>query len=359
MNLHIQTYLRSGNSLGDLKAEYGIDAKWSERHDGLVLFKYDQIESPEAHPIVCECRGIILDEAHNWDIVARPFDRFFNWGSSNCAQIDWSTARVQEKVDGSLMTVYYYGGQWNVASSGNPDAAGEVNGFGFTFNDLFWKTWEEQGFSAQHLHTNFTYIFELTSPYNRIIVPHKEAKLTALGLRNRDSGVEYPVSILESIFPVVQEFPLQSIEDVLSSFSNFEGLNQEGYVIVDGAFNRIKVKHPGYVALHRMKDSLTATKKNLVEIVRQNEGEEFLTYFPEFKESYTDIKDRFYNLANELSLMWDEAKKETDRKSFAAVATKTRLPAALFAMLDKRVATIREYLAGMQIDHLQRALGVK
>jgi len=27
--------------------------------------------------------------------------------------IDWSAARVQEKVDGSLIKVWYYNGEWN------------------------------------------------------------------------------------------------------------------------------------------------------------------------------------------------------------------------------------------------------
>ena len=37
--------------------------------------------------------------------------------------IDWGTARVYEKLDGSLMTLYRYGGAWQVASSGLPDGS--------------------------------------------------------------------------------------------------------------------------------------------------------------------------------------------------------------------------------------------
>jgi hypothetical protein len=51
-------------------------------------------------PIVRESRGVILDEADDWRVVARAFDKFFNYGESGADEIDWGTARVQEKVDG-------------------------------------------------------------------------------------------------------------------------------------------------------------------------------------------------------------------------------------------------------------------
>jgi tRNA splicing ligase len=53
--------------------------------------------------VVQECRGLILDESANWRIVAFPYTKFFNYGEEHAASIDWSTACVQEKLDGSLM----------------------------------------------------------------------------------------------------------------------------------------------------------------------------------------------------------------------------------------------------------------
>ena len=41
------------------------------------------------------------------------------------------------------MTLYYYQGEWRVQSSGMADAVGEVNGFKYTFSQLFWKVWQE------------------------------------------------------------------------------------------------------------------------------------------------------------------------------------------------------------------------
>lgn len=43
-------------------------------------------------------------------IVCRPFDKFFNSGEPDHKRepMDWATARVYEKLDGSLIKAYFY-----------------------------------------------------------------------------------------------------------------------------------------------------------------------------------------------------------------------------------------------------------
>ena len=74
----------------------------------LVMLKYSQVDSDFSLPIVCECRGLILNEDTN-EIVSFPFTKFFNFGETNAAEIDWSTARCGEKVDGSLIKIVNVG----------------------------------------------------------------------------------------------------------------------------------------------------------------------------------------------------------------------------------------------------------
>src|SRR4051794_21524704 len=142
----IQTYLRSGGSLAELESRYAIAAKRHVRFPNLVMLKYSQINSPMAEPIVQDCRGIILDEADDWRVVSYPYRKFFNHGEPNAAAIDWPSARVFDKLDGSLMTLYRYAEKWQVASSGLPDADGPVFGHGLSFARLFWQTWASLGY---------------------------------------------------------------------------------------------------------------------------------------------------------------------------------------------------------------------
>lgn len=363
MELQVQQYLRNGGTPEELKSKLGINCKRSERHPSLRLFKYDQIDSPNSHPIVNECRGLILNADDNWCVVAHPFHRFFNYGDTDAATIDFSTARVQEKLDGSLMTMYWYGGEWNVATSGNPDAAGRVGDNLFDFRELFWKTFDQMKFPLDMCEEDTTYMFELTSPYNKVVVPHAEAKLSLIGINHCVQGdwEEGFVSYYPDFNPV-REFKLTSINQIVESFASIDGMRQEGYVVVDNNFNRIKVKHPQYIALHHMKDSLGSTVRHLVEIARTGEQSEFLSYFPEFQERYDDVKRRYDEFIDGMDVQYDIIrgdKPKVNRKDFALEATKTKLPGYFFARLDGKVDDIKHYVKDMQIDALMKCLKLK
>ena len=82
--LAIQKYLR----------EKGLDAaveefKLSVNTDGsLVQLNYTMFDSPRESQECCECRGLILDSARDWAVVAYPFFRFFNEHEGPAAKID-------------------------------------------------------------------------------------------------------------------------------------------------------------------------------------------------------------------------------------------------------------------------------
>src|SRR3990167_1264052 len=102
-----------------LKEEFFIKVK--EYEEGLLVLNYDQINKPTTHPIVMECRGLILDK--NFNIVSRSFDRFFNLGEATETQehIDISKAYLHDKIDGSLIKIY----RWN------GDGCDFIKGLGF------------------------------------------------------------------------------------------------------------------------------------------------------------------------------------------------------------------------------------
>jgi hypothetical protein len=347
-----------------LNERYGIASKRHPRFPNLVLFKYDQIASPMGEPLVRECRGIILDEADDWKVVSRAFDKFFNHGEGHAADIDWSTAKVQEKVDGSLCVVYPYAGEWHVATSGTPDAGGNINGFG-RFSDLFKNTLAQYGNPFEALlpdRAGVCFYFELTSPMNRVVVVHADAKLTLLGAREIATGEEMPVEVAASILqacgfngPHVQAFPLQSFEDIAASFQAMSPLAQEGYVVVDRRFHRVKVKHPGYVALHHAKGGMT--RKAFVEIARSGETSEVLAAFPEYAPLLADAKRGVDALIAELERDYAIIESIAAQKEFALEAQKTRHSAALFQVRAKRVPSVRAYVASMPVVKLMELLG--
>lgn len=359
----VQEALRSGTTLDDMLTKYAIRAKRHPEYPNLVLLKYDQIASPFAEQIVRECRGIILDEAHDWRIVSRAFDKFFNHGEGHAAPIDWSTAIVQEKLDGSLCTLYPYDGKWHVATSGTPDAGGEINGMGQTFRQLFWATMGEQlgGDDLPPVDCEVCFYFELTSYINRIVVQHHETKLTLLGCRRMGDQEELGPQCASAWFggsiPHVRSFDLQGWEALVRSFETMSPLSQEGYVVCDAKFNRVKVKHPGYVALHHAKDGIS--RRAFVEIARSGETSEVLAAFPEFAPQVEEIRDRLTGLYDHLEGAYAPIRDVASQKDFALEAVKSRLPAALFCLRGKKCESIRAYIRDMNIDNLISLLGYR
>jgi hypothetical protein len=144
---------------------------------------------------------------------------------------------------------------------------------------------------------------------------------------------------------------------VVATFDRLSPLAQEGYVIVDSAFRRIKVKHPGYVAIHHAKDGVSP--RSLLEIVRRGEAPEFLAHFPEIADEANQIRTRFDALCAEVEADFARLKDLTTQKEFALAATKTKQSGALFALRAGKAASAREFLAGAHIDHVMRAVGLK
>jgi hypothetical protein len=378
---HLQDFLRSGGTLTELKEMYAIKTRSHRAYPNLIHFKYDQLESPFAEDIVQECRGIILDQDNNWSIVSRAFNKFFNHGEGHAATIDWNTARVQEKLDGSLCMLYNYDGKWNVATTGTPDGFGDVGpNKDLTFSEYFFQTYRETAGEDFCGDINFCYYLELMGPLNRIVVAHKKAHVALLGARNLDSQIEIPareavMHLSQGSFglsldeievaksgglhscPVVREFPLTSIAEITKSFDAIDPTCQEGYVVVDANFNRIKIKHPGYVALHHMLS--TFSTKAFVEIARSGEISEVGTVFPEYKPMLDEAKSRLEALIASSEEEYLKFKDIKDQKDFALAVKHLPYSSIFFSIRAKKIDSMRQGFKTMRIDNLLILLGYK
>ena len=57
----------------------------------------------------------------------------------------------------------------------------------------------------------------------------------------------------------------------------------KGFVACDAQFNRVKIKSPAYVMAHFARNNNVITRKHLINIVVNNEIEEFLCYASDYK----------------------------------------------------------------------------
>ena len=259
------------NNWKELLEQKNIKIKFSPT-DYRAIFNYG-IECDFSDPIVQEARGIIIN-IDTLDIVSWPFRKFGNYNESYVDDIDWNSARVQEKVDGSIVKLYWFNDQWIWATNGVIDAHdAEVQNFNKTFYDLIISAKNYNDIPFGELNKNYTYIFELVSPYNKIVVEYPEIKLYHTGTRNNITGEEYNIDIG---IQKPKEYSISTFEDTIKAAAalneNTSQVNAEGFVVVDKNWHRIKIKSPEYLAAHHNwnNGSYLLSKETAVQLALDN-----------------------------------------------------------------------------------------
>jgi hypothetical protein len=259
--LAIQEYLRSGKTLTDLKQEYHIDCIVNDELD-LVVFNYSPL-TPLNTEIGKEARALFL-QLKNWDVVGKSIGGFLDIHnkdiSSTLNTFNWAKAKAYNKYDGCLVVLYYYKDEWRIGTRFSTDGkcnvfspnSGESN---LQWIDVFKNTLVEYGMQWEDfislLNEHKYYTFELCTPWNRntVIYPNSLIKLLAVvdSLTLLEDNInESKLKVFEPEFEIVN-----SLEDVYSLISkNDNPLENEGYIVVDKSFNRIKVKNLKYEELN-------------------------------------------------------------------------------------------------------------
>lgn len=315
---------------------------------GLVSLKYNQIESPMHEPIVQECRGMVVD-LDTRQVVCHPYNKFWNLGESLAAPIDWGTARVQDKLDGSLMLLYFHGGQWQVASSGSPRAGGSYGVEAIKFADKFWQVFYANGMILPETGSeDVGFFFELCAPDNRIVVVYEQAALILHGARDRVTENEMSRGDLEKFaarhfWPIVNEHPLRTPEEVDAAVKALDPVKSEGFIVVDDRCRRVKIKSPRYVALHHLRDRTTPSA--VIALWKAGEVDELLSYFPEHRANVTAMVCRLETACRDAFEAYRANRDAPTRREYAeAVKGRVWSPIA-FRLLDNKSESFDDALA--------------
>jgi RNA ligase len=232
---------------------YGREATYTNTWDGVTR----------------KCRGIIFNTETD-EIVARPFEKFFNLGTAGMSETDpstwifpnWQTEgtpepEVWEKMDGFLATLYEYNGEHYIASKGS-----------FHSTHAKWATGWYRANVRQDWGwpTGYTPVFEGICSSLRIVVNYDFEGLVLLALVNNETGEEADRATTKIIADKmgVRLAPIHNIswKDARSKSLDADTQNFEGYVLVWRRFGmtpfRLKVKYVDYLRLHRMVSGVSA-----------------------------------------------------------------------------------------------------
>lgn len=313
-----------------------------------IMFKYNQLFSDFNIPLVREARGIIFRES-DWECVCHPFNKFGNYGEPYCPEINWTTASIQQKIDGSLIKFWYDNG-WHISTNGLINAFNaELNNvkyqnFGQLVLDAISRVFRDEHEFFNMLDPKCTYMFELVSPYNRVVIPYKAVKLYFLGMRDMDDGEEIDPneSDISFFFQVPKRYALSTIEDVQNA-ANALPWDQEGYVVCDTNFNRIKIKSPSYVKAHYARNNNIITADHLVQVVLDGEQKEFLIYASEYANELYDIENAMHVIAEksveQMKILFGVSYEFANRREYANEILKypTYMRDFLFCCFDEQI----------------------
>lgn len=345
-------YLRDNSLICDLMFN---DENWKEiiESKGIhvnidncyAIFNYD-MGCDFSDPYVCEARGIIIDTV-GCHVVCRGFNKFFNVQEQFAAKIDWDTAIVQEKIDGSIIKIWWSDrlGRWIYSTNGVIFSENAMCNQMYSFYDVIMKCSNIKnimGFLSNRVCRLCTWIFELVSPYNQVVIKYDKPILYHIGCRANFNGNEYDKS--QYFSPIPRRYKLKTLDDCLAAVKELnksEKVNHEGFVVVDGYFNRVKIKSPEYLAVHRLIGNHCYNKEKMIDLMllkRKTEIDEFDNDLFRLYKKYYDYQIEFvrFQLSNFLDYcMKLDEEFEHDRKVIALQIKDNKFSCYGFEMLFK------------------------
>ncbi len=201
----------------------------------------------------------------------------------------------------------------------------------------------------QFLNKEYTYLFELCTPMNRVVVPHSDYKVYFITAIENKTGNEclFEDNPLLNEIPRPHVYPLTTLDACIAA-AGLLPFREEGYVVSDVHCNRLKVKSPAYTTVHHLKGETglkgALTPRRVLDLIRLNEESEFLSYFPEFTKVFVDMREKYdkyceavINDVKNVYKMKEEGVFE-DRKSMAEyINQQCTNPGVCFKVIDNKV----------------------
>jgi RNA ligase len=279
------------------------------------------------------CRGLVTDDTG--DIVASPFQKFFNIEEGKFEPTE--NFEVYEKMDGSLGIVFWYQGQWVVATRGS-----------FTSDQAIKAREILRKYNTDIMFRHLTFCFEIIYPENRIVLDYgDDEKLVLLGTFNKD-GKETDSEIWSQWgFDVVKKYDgIKDFKELKQMVKN----DQEGFVVKFSNGDRIKVKGVEYLRLHKIMTNVTTTGvweylkngEDVLELLKDVPDE----FYKKIQNYTKDLRYAYFQISEDAGKKFDymmygkynDKEPIEDRKEFAEwVSSQPKyMSGILFRMFDKK-----------------------
>lgn len=298
-----------------------------QKHPQANLFIYNYSAKAQYdrvwNDVTLHCRGLILD--NNYNVIARPFKKFFNLGEHENQVIPNEGFEVFEKMDGSLGILYWHNNAPYIATRGSFTSPQSVKA-----NEILQTKYAHL---LDGLDQTKTYLFEIIYPENRIVVDYGATEdLVLLSVIDKQTGADHPIEGYG--FTTVKKY--DGLNDI-QALAALEEDNKEGFVICFTSGLRYKVKFAEYVRIHRIITQVSTI--SIWEYLKEGQSlNELIERVPD--EFYDWVKKTNASLMDAYHTIETQAKADfkilDTRKETALYFMQCKYPTVLFNMLDKR-----------------------
>jgi predicted CopG family antitoxin len=287
------------------ESPYYVHVKDVPYHENWKMFGYSQFESDFENPIVRCSRGSVFEIVGSTvKPICLPFYKFSNYTEKGEDEIDWTSAQIQLKVDGGLKKCVKIDGKiyW-FTNKGFTDAPlyqdislyDEEKSRGCkTYQDLINIAMQGNETWLDTIPENVTFLFELTSPRDKIIISYEETKLWFLGARDNKTFKEFDRMDAITKFNIPFDYPpiidcktsIESLDEILTTWKG----DKEGVVVCDNNFRRIKIKCNAYRQLKFIKGADSFSDRAIFNMLKEGNIDDAIVAFPEIKEEVELVK---------------------------------------------------------------------
>lgn len=220
--------------------------------DGLRIYCYTQscVFDGEWNEATLVARGLVLDVEREM-VAATPFPKFFNAFERGDAIPDLPFETF-EKVDGSLIIIFWHAGEWKTTTKGT---------FGTT--QARWAAARLKACDLSALERGTTYLAEAVYAENRIVVRYAEDAMVMLAAYE-ESGAELSYTNLAETaaklgWRMAKRHRYEAVSELLLEAKDLPA-DAEGFVVRFEDGHRLKIKGAEYRRIHALISRITRSQ---------------------------------------------------------------------------------------------------
>lgn len=303
------------------REDQGLVTTKTKNH--LVLFNYTpECSFSKSWDIYTKsARGLVFD-TKNKCLANLVMPKFMNYGEPELLNelpppLPNLPFDVTEKLDGSLINIFYHDNKWQTATRGS-----------FESEQASWADeWLHTHINLSDLNTSLTYCCEAIYPQNRIVVNYgNREELVFLTAYDKSSHSEFVDETKNQKIPftIARRLQYSSIDDLLLVARQLSH-NEEGFVVRFSNGYRIKIKGDEYCRIHKLISNITPLRvwdvlqsgMDDAQIIRKL-PEEFLYDYNRIKSVLLSKHNNLLNSAHQIynEIMKSRRKWSDDYKEF-------------------------------------------